>query len=149
MLEVVRRASDHPTAREVYERVRRQRPGIGVATVYRTLDLLADCGEVRTLALDGEAATRYDANTSDHHHARCTGCARVTDVDVDLPRAIVTAVTEQTGFTVDDADLLLRGRCPACRDPDRDPDRDPGGAPPPTSTRAAAGTDDRPARGAR
>ncbi len=114
VLDALHASPDHPTAQEVYERVRRASPGIGFATVYRTLNLLVASGQALELAL-GDAAARYDANTHRHDHVVCDGCGRAVDVDLPVPPAMVARVAGESGFAVTGYHLQFRGRCPQCQ----------------------------------
>ncbi|MDQ3453761.1 MAG: transcriptional repressor [Actinomycetota bacterium] len=114
VLDVVRQAHDHPTAREVYQRVRRRAPGIGFATVYRALNLLAKHGQVLELQLGDEAVARYDGNVARHDHVVCTRCGAVADVSVDLRDHITVEAAAASGFAVDAYELRFSGRCPSC-----------------------------------
>ena len=78
---------DHPTAAEVFERVRSDLPGIGAATVYRTLALLVDQGLALELNLGDGNAARFDGNTARHDHVVCSACGAATDIDQALPSA--------------------------------------------------------------
>jgi Fur family ferric uptake transcriptional regulator/Fur family peroxide stress response transcriptional regulator len=113
VLEVLRAAHDHPTAQEVYERVRDRSPGIGFATVYRSLNLLVQGGQALMLAL-GDSAARYDANVARHDHLVCDECGRAVDVDARVPARLLDSVAGDSGFTVTGYDLQFRGRCPDC-----------------------------------
>lgn len=114
VLDVLTAACDHPTAAEVYARVRRSSPGIGAATVYRALALLVAGGAALELNL-GDQAARFDANTRRHDHLVCDACGQVVDIDVPLPPLLTTQVAARTGFAVTSYDLQLRGYCPTCR----------------------------------
>jgi Fe2+ or Zn2+ uptake regulation protein len=114
VLDVVRHARDHPTARDVYQRVRHRVPGVGFATVYRALNLLADHGQVLELQLGDEAVARYDGNVSRHDHVICSNCGAVADVRVELPGRVTVEATVASGFTVDAYELRFSGRCPSC-----------------------------------
>src|SRR5687768_5200601 len=69
----------HPTAQELYERLRREQPTMSFATVYNTLDALAAAGLCSSLAL-APGAARFDANMAPHDHLVCDGCGLVRDV---------------------------------------------------------------------
>jgi len=114
VLDVLRGSPDHPTAQDVFDRVRRTSPGIGAATVYRALNLLVAQGQALELDL-GDAAARYDANTARHDHVVCTRCGAAGDVDAPLPPRLAQAVAEVTGFAVTGHDLTFRGLCPSCQ----------------------------------
>lgn len=111
--EVVREADDHPTAREIYRRVKARRPGIGFATVYRSLNLLVEHGAILELQLGG--AARYDASIAPHGHVRCTGCGAIADISVPLPASATLRAARDSGFDVDGYELQFLGRCAGCR----------------------------------
>jgi len=113
VLDVVRAASDHPTAHQILERVGAAQPGIGVATVYRTLALLVAHGQILELQLGDEAA-RYDGNVARHDHVVCTRCGAAADVPAALPVEAARAAEAATGYTVQDYELAFRGRCAGC-----------------------------------
>lgn len=113
VLDVLNRADDHPTAAEVYDRVRARVPGIGAATVYRALGRLVADGQARELDL-GNASARYDANLARHDHVVCRACGRAVDVDAPLAVGVATRVAAETGFTLTDYNLSFRGFCREC-----------------------------------
>jgi Fur family ferric uptake transcriptional regulator/Fur family peroxide stress response transcriptional regulator len=117
VLGVLRAARDHPTAAEVYERVKATSPGIGWATVYRALALLVSTGQALELNIGTGAAARYDANTSRHDHVVCDQCGLAVDVDHPIPTELVDEISFASGFAITGYDLQLRGVCPSCRPP--------------------------------
>ena len=97
---------------EVLEAAREQVPGLGIATVYRSLKSLVDEGLLRVVALPGENARYEPVGHGHHHHFQCRQCERVFDVHAcpgDLSRLA------PDGFTVEDHDLTLYGRCKDCQ----------------------------------
>jgi Fur family ferric uptake transcriptional regulator len=60
----------------------------------------------------------WDARVADHHHAVCRSCGVIVDVDAELDRADVMSAARAAGFTVDDAQLIVRGLCADCRQRD-------------------------------
>jgi Fur family ferric uptake transcriptional regulator/Fur family peroxide stress response transcriptional regulator len=104
---------DHPSAREICQRVKARRPGIGSATVYRTLNLFVAHGRIVELK-SGDVA-RYDANTTPHGHVRCTGCNAIADVDLPLPISTTWRAARDSGFDVNGYELQFLGRCAACQ----------------------------------
>jgi Fe2+ or Zn2+ uptake regulation protein len=116
VLSAVKTAGNHPCADDVFRIVQSTSPGIGVATVYRTLDLLVRHGEVLQLRLPDETITRYDANTTAHHHVTCGVCDSVFDIALELPADVVALATARTGVEITQYDLRLRGTCATCRD---------------------------------
>ncbi|HVU72142.1 MAG TPA: transcriptional repressor [Mycobacteriales bacterium] len=114
VLDALTASHDHPTASEVYERVKASTPGIGAATVYRTLALLVSTGLALELKIGEGAASRYDARVDRHDHLVCESCGRALDVEAPVPTALLQSVAATTGFAVTSYDLQFRGLCPDC-----------------------------------
>jgi Fe2+ or Zn2+ uptake regulation protein len=114
VLDVVAEAEDHPTAGQVLERVRERVEGVGAATVYRTLALLLESGQVAELRLGEGQALRYDQNVHRHAHLVCNACGQVQDTHVQLDAGALAELTEETSFTVAGYDVQLHGRCARC-----------------------------------
>ena len=96
---------------EVLESAQQQVPGLGIATVYRNLKTLVEEGLLQPVQLPGENPRFELAGHRHHHHFQCTRCQRVFDVHAcpgDLSRLA------PQGFTVEDHDLTLYGRCSEC-----------------------------------
>jgi Fe2+ or Zn2+ uptake regulation protein len=83
--ETVLRYKNHPTADEVFARVRRELPDIGLATVYQALEALVQSGHLSKVPRVDEAASRYDHCINPHLHMRCVDCGRVWDIVKDAP----------------------------------------------------------------
>lgn len=86
-------------------------PGLGIATVYRNLKALVEEGELRPVHLPGENPRFELVGHAHHHHFQCRACQRVFDVHA-CPGDL-SAMAPQ-GFTVEDHDLTLYGRCSEC-----------------------------------
>ncbi|HVW79393.1 MAG TPA: transcriptional repressor [Mycobacteriales bacterium] len=115
VLDVISRSKDHPTAAEVLERVCELLPGVGAATVYRTLGMLVESGQVLELRV-GQAPTRYDRNVERHDHLVCDTCGVVIDVQVPLDRRrSIDPVQVREDFHVTSYDLRIHGECADCR----------------------------------
>ena len=119
VLDVVAQSDDHPTAGQVLDRVRQRVEGVGAATVYRTLALLAGSGQVAELRLGEGQALRYDHSVHRHDHLVCTGCGEVQDADVRLEAGALAELAEKTSYTVDGYDIQLHGRCAQCAAKDK------------------------------
>jgi Fur family ferric uptake transcriptional regulator/Fur family peroxide stress response transcriptional regulator len=113
VLEAVRASDDHPTAAQVFQRVRRRFPGIAYATIYNSLRWWVGQGELRTFAF-GDAAARYDRNRDRHDHAICTRCGRLLDVSVSLPKKLLNDVRRRTGLVVASHHVQFLGLCADC-----------------------------------
>lgn len=86
-------------------------PGLGIATVYRNLKQLTDDGELRAVLLPGENPRYEAAGHAHHHHFQCLHCGKVFDVHA-CPGNLARLAPE--GFTVEEHDLILYGRCRDC-----------------------------------
>ena len=71
----------HPSAEQVFERVRRHLPHVSLATVYNSLEALVDCGQLSRVPRTDHGPARYDPRRDAHHHARCVACSKVWDID--------------------------------------------------------------------
>lgn len=113
MLEIMRSgALDHPTAMEVFLRMRKVYPNISLGTVYRNLKCLCDSGDI--VQLDEVAdCDRFDHNTHPHAHLVCEKCGRV--VDVPISDELLNGLGEGCGVSVKSVKIILTGRCPHCR----------------------------------
>ncbi|MDM8270701.1 Fur family transcriptional regulator [Thermophilibacter provencensis] len=111
----LRRLANHPTADEVYEAVRAEHPSIGKATVYRTLNLLSDEGEIGRVRINN-GADRFDHQAFAHYHVRCVECGRVDDVMIALlDEGVNEAAAEASGYQILGHTLQFDGVCPVCR----------------------------------
>lgn len=113
VLEVMRSCDDHPTAAQVFQRVRRRQPGIAAATIYNALRWWVERGELREFTF-GDAATRYDRNRDRHDHAICVECGRLIDVTIRLPQRVTKQVRRHTGLRVMSHHVQFLGLCRTC-----------------------------------
>jgi len=107
-------ATTHPNADEVFQQVRGEVPGISLATVYKSLETLVNCGLASKLTYsDGSA--RYDGRTDPHHHVHCVSCGRVRDIPGHLsPGSLEILGKGLDGFRVSGYRLELTGFCGEC-----------------------------------
>ena len=105
----------HFTAADLVADARSHRVGIGRATIFRTLEVLADLRAVERLELPGGAHAYVGCEPVHHHHIVCSTCGRTTEIDDAGLRPVVREVARRTGFRVDDHRLELFGLCPACQ----------------------------------
>ena len=104
---------DHPTAVEVFMRVKERMPSISLATVYNCLETLTECGLVKQVNLDREPS-RYCPNREPHSHFFCTGCHAVADVPLRKPEQIEKTWVLPPNSVVTHHEVSLRGLCPNC-----------------------------------
>jgi len=93
ILEELSKVKTHPTASELYDMVRKRLPRIGLGTVYRNLELMAENGMILKLEVGG-TQKRFDATTDTHYHIRCSGCGKVDDIDTPVMDDLVREAAE-------------------------------------------------------
>jgi len=113
ILEELRSNNDHPSADELYERVRKKLPRISLGTVYRNLEVLSQLGEIQKLNLSG-SLKRYDGIPGKHYHIRCINCDRVDDAPIAPLNQIEDELYQATVFEIIGHNLEFTGLCPAC-----------------------------------
>lgn len=121
ILDIVRTNPVHPTAEWVYEQARKEIPAIGLATVYRNLNMLASLGEIEKIpGVDG--VDRFDGDCSEHYHLKCSRCGRLYDLQSrdGLAETNLKKMIAET-FLLEPADVtlnpeLLEGLCDRCRE---------------------------------
>lgn len=107
---------EHLTAEEIYLAVKTVMPGIGLATVYRNLEMMARLEIIHKTSFD-ERGHRYEfceAEGHFHHHFICLTCGSILEVKDDLLHALESEM-ERKGFVIVDHSLKLYGHCPECR----------------------------------
>jgi Fur family peroxide stress response transcriptional regulator len=110
----------HPTAQDLFEKLRPAFPTMSFATVYNTLDALARAGLAGLVRIPGKRgdAARFDPNTTAHHHAVCDGCGAVVDIAAGTlaptPGAIGKLRRVAPGFRVRTVERTYRGLCARC-----------------------------------
>ncbi|MBV9120194.1 MAG: transcriptional repressor [Chloroflexi bacterium] len=115
ILEVIQASDNHPTAAQIFAAVKEKQPRVAFGTVYKALDLLSRTGQILQLEF-GDAASRYDRRTDRHDHAICTGCGRLVDIDVHLPKHLAGEASRASGFNISQHTTHFFGLCPACQD---------------------------------
>lgn len=104
---------DHPTADELYCKLRQTIPNISMGTVYRNLSLLADNGQIRRITCGG--ADRFDAKTNNHYHLECTHCGKVIDIEMPVLESIEKEVEKHSNVAVFTHQLTFIGICEDCK----------------------------------
>ena len=109
IVENVLNRCDHPTAQEIHRDLDDQ--GIGLATVYRNLALLAEEGIITTVEHEGEV--RYDCNNEPHGHASCMVCGALWDIPLPPSKGVGHVPGPLAAITV--VEFSLRGTCHDCQ----------------------------------
>ena len=113
--ECLDRFDDFRSAQEIHDLLRQAGDQVGLSTVYRTLQGLADTGQVDVLrAEDGETRYRRCSGTH-HHHLVCRVCGRTVEVEGPTVERWATAIAEQHGYAAVSHTLEIFGLCPGCR----------------------------------
>ena len=109
VFKVILEKQDHPTADEIFARVKSQMPTISLATVYNCLETLVHCGLVRQVNLE-RAPTRYCSNLHEHAHFHDDTTGRVHDIE--LPPETMKQLRDllPPGFDANTVELAFRGR---------------------------------------
>lgn len=115
LLRVLAGFTHHPTADELYRRVRTHMPSVSPATVYRNVQTLVGAGVISKLERAG-GPVRYDANLDEHHHFICERCRRVFDVYLrDVSWRAQPRTSGIAGARVSSCQIHLHGVCASCR----------------------------------
>ncbi len=117
---VASRPEEHLTAEEIFTLVKVSCPDIGLATVYRTIQLLNELGLIDRISFD-DGAVRYEIGSAPdreqkhrHHHLICRRCGRVFSFQEDLLEELEAKITATTGFAVVNHEVKLYGYCKEC-----------------------------------
>ncbi len=115
ILQVLADTPDHLKVAEIHRRALAIDPGIGLASVYRTMDLLARLGLVRHVQMN-HRHRHYAPAADDHgHHLVCNGCGRVVEFSDCQVERLARTLARRTRFVIEGHSIELYGRCPACR----------------------------------
>lgn len=109
---------EHLSCDELYGLVGEEHPDLGIATVYRTLQLYEKLGIVYRLNFD-DGCSRYelisDSKEHQHHHLICLGCGKVIEVKLDLLDALEDEIEKDEHFTIVDHNVKFYGYCSDCK----------------------------------
>ncbi|MCD5413862.1 MAG: transcriptional repressor [Clostridiales bacterium] len=108
----------HLNTEEIYDIVKKNCPDIGLATVYRTIQLLDKLDIISTLYLD-DGCNRYEFNIQDgehhHHHLICDNCSKVIEVKIDLLEKLKDEIQSNYNFVITDHKVQFYGKCEDCK----------------------------------
>ena len=124
ILDFLSRSSKHMSAKEIYASLHGFYPGIGLSTVYRTLDLLARMGIITKLAI-GDGQSRYECKSKKkdehHHHLICTNCGKIInyseflDEELSLVKKTEEKLAKKYDFIIQDHNIEFLGICKKCK----------------------------------
>jgi Fur family ferric uptake transcriptional regulator len=115
---IISNEGNHLTTEELYDLVRVECPEIGLATVYRTVQLLEELGVVSKLDLN-DGCYRYELVRDDenhqHHHLICSECGKVIEVQGDLLEELEQEIENKYEFEIKNHSVKFYGICSECR----------------------------------
>ena len=113
--EVLSTVDGFRSAQELHDLLRKEGASVGLTTVYRHLQALADVGQIDRLRTDdGEAVYRRCPTAAHHHHLVCRGCGRSVEVEGPEVEAWASAVASEHGFTEVSHTVEVFGTCGTC-----------------------------------
>ena len=102
------------SAQDLHRKLEDEGVKVGLATVYRQLNALAEAGEADTVRLEGQQLFRLCGDDGHHHHLVCTNCGNT--VEIESPSETwLRGISEKYGFTIERHTLEVFGLCPDCR----------------------------------
>lgn len=113
VIELLREVEEFQTAQQIHDLLRSRGHSIGLATVYRNLQAMADAGEVDVLRTDTEASYRRCTDTH-HHHVVCRECGKAVEVEGPEVEKWAHETAATHGFVDVDHIVEIFGRCDAC-----------------------------------
>jgi len=114
ILEAVMDGKGHCTPDQIYNRVAKKAPALNRATVYRTLDFLAEQHLITSTDI-GTGSKVYEMTTHPHHHLVCEHCGNVEQVNHDVMASAFRQIELKHGFKVTTDHLALFGFCSGCQ----------------------------------
>ncbi|NLV92027.1 MAG: transcriptional repressor [Firmicutes bacterium] len=108
----------HMSAEKIFMEAKKLHPELGLATVYRTLEIFEKLGIVYKLEYgDGQARFEFNDNVEEHyhHHLICLGCGKIQEFNDDLLEDMERAIAQQADFDITDHCLRFFGYCSECR----------------------------------
>ncbi len=115
ILDVFLATHEHLSVEELYLKVKASHPGVGQATVYRTLKLFVEAGLAREMMLpDGQTRYEHQLVGEHHDHLICTGCNAIIEFEDELIEQLQCEIAKRHGFRLTAHKMQLFGLCPAC-----------------------------------
>ena len=116
VLKILAVSDGHPTVQQIYDQIEPDFPMTSLATVYKTLTVLKDMGEVLELGFSDDG-NHYDGNKPfPHPHLICTQCKSIVDPEIPGLGVLPQSVERETGYAITGHRLDFYGICPQCQD---------------------------------
>jgi Fur family peroxide stress response transcriptional regulator len=118
VLAILAESRTHPSAQDIYQQVRQDFPMTSLATVYKTITLLKEMGQVLELGFSDDSS-RYDGrNPTPHPHLICVRCKKIVDWQSQTLSGMCERVAEESGYQVCGCRVDVLGTCPDCQEKD-------------------------------
>jgi Fur family peroxide stress response transcriptional regulator len=115
VLRILAYSDEHPSVQQIYDQVKPDFPMTSLGTIYKTVTLLKEMGEVVELGF-GDDSNRYDGHRPyPHPHLVCLECKRIVDPDIPTLTALPEELGKSTGYQIVGHRLDFYGICPGCR----------------------------------
>ena len=115
LVRLIASSEGHPSAAQLHARIKRQFPTMSHATVYKTLALLKDMGQV--LEIDLRDDSHYDGNRPQPHpHLICIQCNAIIDGEADFDPSAIRKLERDSGYKILRSQISFYGLCPDCQD---------------------------------
>ena len=115
VLKILAKSEGHPTVEKIYEKVKKQFPTTSLATVYKSVAVIKEIGEVLELGFT-DGSNRYDGNKPyPHPHLICTECRTIMDPSLSVLADVTQKLMVETGFKITNHRLDFFGICPECQ----------------------------------
>ena len=115
LVRLIAASEGHPSAAQLYERIKVQFPTMSQATVYKTLALLKEMNQV--LEIDLRDDSRYDGNRPQPHpHLICIQCNKIIDGEISLDQESLRSLEQVSGYKILRPQITLYGLCPDCKE---------------------------------
>lgn len=104
----------HPSASELYTKIKQQFPTMSHATVYKTLNMLKEMNQV--LEIDLRDDSHYDGNRPEPHpHLICVNCNKIIDGELNIDQEALRKLEQSSGYRILRPQISLYGLCPECK----------------------------------
>lgn len=113
ILNELKKFPGHPTADELYDKVKKKLSRISLATVYRNLEILTEAGQVSKIEISGRQK-RFDSELHHHDHVFCLNCHRVDNIHLKKNSRDALKPKNLCGYSIEGFRVEFRGTCPDC-----------------------------------
>lgn len=113
ILHILIESGGHFSPSEIFRRAMHSSPGITEATIYRTLDFLAENGMIHPAVVPG-GHLEYEIFKENHHHLVCQECGTETPAENEVVKKAILLIEKQSGFRLNKEHLTFAGVCPEC-----------------------------------